>query len=100
MRRFTITYLASFGAAIAVVAVTAVVVLSGGDVGYAWRVVRHGESSTKDIDWKQYVTIPAGSAKPWPTANRCGGVEKVAGGSVDVDLVHRPAHRLDLLGAP
>jgi CubicO group peptidase (beta-lactamase class C family) len=94
VRRCITTRLAYSVAAIAVVAVTAVVALSGGDVGYAWRVIRHGESSTEDIDWKQHVTIPADSPKPWPTANRCGSVEKVAGGSLDHLLLPRGATQL------
>lgn len=83
MRRALIIFLSSV-AALTALAVTAVVVLSDGDVGYAWRVIRHGESSTTDVDWKQHVTtIPAASSRPWPRANRCGSLEKVVGGRLD-----------------
>jgi CubicO group peptidase (beta-lactamase class C family) len=82
MRR-VITAGAACLAAVAVCAATAVVVLSGGDVAYAWRVMRHGESSTQDVDWKQQVTIPASSARPWPTSDQCTDVQRVAGGSLD-----------------
>jgi CubicO group peptidase (beta-lactamase class C family) len=73
----------SFVAAVSVLAIAAVVVLAGGDVGYAWRVIQHGESSTSDVEWKRHVTIPASSPGLWPRADGCGALEKAAGGRLD-----------------
>jgi CubicO group peptidase (beta-lactamase class C family) len=81
-------------ATIAAMAVTVVVVLSDGDVGYAWRVIRHGESSTNDVNWKQHVTIPASSPRPWPGTNHCADVQRVAGGALDDVLLPGGATQL------
>src|SRR3954466_7475052 len=48
VRRLAKAGLAS-SAAVSAVAITSVVALSGGDIGYALRVITHGQSSTDDI---------------------------------------------------
>jgi Beta-lactamase len=81
-------------AAVSAVAFTAVVALSGGDIGYALRVITHGQSSTDDIEWKRHVTIPAESPTRWTGRDRCGDVQEAAGGSLDAALLPGGATQL------
>jgi CubicO group peptidase (beta-lactamase class C family) len=85
--------LLSLSAAV-MVAVTAVVVLSGGEIAFAWRVIRHGESSTDDIRWKQHTMIPADDPKPWVGSDQCDDVRRVAGASLDDVLIPGGATQL------
>jgi CubicO group peptidase (beta-lactamase class C family) len=81
-------------AAVSAVAITSVVALSGGDIGYTWRVISHGQSSTDDIEWKRHLTIPAESPTPWTSPDQCGDVRKAAGGSLDAALLAGGATQL------
>jgi CubicO group peptidase (beta-lactamase class C family) len=81
-------------AAVSAAAMTAVVALSGGDIGYAWRVIRHGQSSTDDVEWKRHVTIQAESPTPWTSRDRCGDVQQAAGGGFGASLLAGGATQL------
>ncbi|WEO78770.1 serine hydrolase [Cryobacterium sp. SO2] len=51
-----------------------VLVLSGGDLVYAWRVLAYQESDTRDTEWKASVPIPATDPRPWPAEVDCAPV--------------------------
>ncbi|MGO4231012.1 serine hydrolase domain-containing protein [Arthrobacter sp. YAF34] len=81
-------------AAVITSAVAGVVVLSGGDVAFAWRVISHGESSTNDLHWKGHVTVAAGDPRSWPGTDRCNDVQRAAGGDLDSVLLAGGATQL------
>jgi CubicO group peptidase (beta-lactamase class C family) len=91
-------------AAVAALAMAAVAVLSQGDLAYAWRVIRHGESSTDDLHWKRHTTIPSSASQPWPVSGRgagpgaasagCDDVARAAGGDLDAVLLPGGATQL------
>src|SRR3954452_18927915 len=81
-------------AAVSAVAITSVVALSGVEIGYTWRVISHGQSSTDDLEWKRHLTIPAESPTPWTSPDQCGDVRKAAGGSLDAALLPGGATQL------
>lgn len=83
-----------FTAAACAASMAAVIALSGGDVGYALRVMSHGESGTDDVDWKRSVTIQADAPRPWPITDGCVDVRKAAGGEFQDALLSGGATQL------
>lgn len=73
-------------ATVAVVALSATLVLSGGDLGYAFRVLSHGDASTEDDRWKAAIEIGASAPAVWADADRCDEVRDATESVVGLPL--------------